>query len=77
VPKFRKAVGVGGIFTVRRRGWRKRLPGTRAPIAVPQRANERWWLDFVADQFIDGRRMRILAVVDDRPGLPLQPSTSM
>jgi hypothetical protein len=42
-----------------------------------QRANERLSLDFVADQFIDGRRMRILVVVDDRSGLPLQPSTSM
>jgi putative transposase len=55
----------------------KRAPGTRAPIVVPQRANERWSLDLVADQFIDGRRMHILVVVDDRSGLPLQPSTSM
>jgi putative transposase len=39
---------------VRRRGGRKRALGTRAPIVVPQRANERWSLDFVADQFIDG-----------------------
>jgi putative transposase len=48
---------------VRRRGGRKRALGTRAPIVVPQRANERWSLEFVADQFIDGRRMRILVVV--------------
>jgi transposase InsO family protein len=26
----------------------------------------RWSLEFVADQFIDGRRVRILVVVDDR-----------
>jgi hypothetical protein len=26
---------------------------------VPQLPNERWSLDFVADQFIDGRHMRI------------------
>jgi putative transposase len=32
---------------------------------VPQLPNDRWSLDFVADQFIDGRRMRILIVVDD------------
>jgi putative transposase len=50
---------------VRRRGGRKRALGTRAPMVVPQRPNERWSLDFVADQFIDGRRMRILVVVDD------------
>ena len=50
---------------VRRRGGRKRALGTRAPLAVPQWPNERWSLDFVADQFIDGRRLRILVVVDD------------
>jgi hypothetical protein len=50
---------------VRRRGGRKRALGTRAPMVVPQWPNDRWSLDFVADQFIDGRRMRILVVVDD------------
>ena len=47
---------------VRRRGGRKRALGTRAPMLVPQWPNDRWSLDFVADQFIDGRRMRILAM---------------
>src|SRR5947207_2853525 len=32
---------------------------------VPQWPNDRWSVDFVADQFIDGRRMRIFVVVDD------------
>ena len=41
---------------VRRRGGRKRALGTRAPMLVPQWPNDRWSLDFVADQFIDGRR---------------------
>jgi putative transposase len=50
---------------VRRRGGRKRALGTRAPMLVPQWPNDRWSLDFVADQLIDGRRMRILIVVDD------------
>jgi putative transposase len=49
---------------VRRRGGRKRALGTRAPMLVPQWPNDRWSLDFVADQFIDGRRLRILVVVD-------------
>ena len=46
---------------------------------VPQWPNDRWSLDFVADQFIDGRRMRILAVVDDctRECLALVPDTSI
>ena len=64
---------------VRRRGGRKRALGTRAPMLVPQWPNDRWSLDFVADQFIDGRRMRILAVVDDctRECLALVPDTSI
>ena len=50
---------------VRRRGGRKRALGTRAPMAVPQWPNDRWSVDFVADQFLDNRRLRILVVVDD------------
>ena len=34
-------------------------------MSIPQLPNDRWSLDFVADQFIDGRRMRVLVVVDD------------
>ena len=46
---------------------------------VPQWPNNRWSLDFVADQFIDGRRLRILVVVDDcaREYLALVPDTSI
>lgn len=50
---------------VRKRGGRKRALGTRSPMAVPQDINHRWSLDFVSDAFADGRRFRILAVVDD------------
>ena len=50
---------------VRRRGGRKRALGTRAPMTIPQGPNQRWSLDFVSDALGDGRRFRILAVVDD------------
>jgi putative transposase len=50
---------------VRRRGGRKRAIGTRAPLALPQGPNQRWSLDFLGDALSDGRRFRILAVVDD------------
>ena len=50
---------------VRRRGGRKRALGTRAPMSLPQGPNQRWSLDFVADTLTDGRRFRILVVVDD------------
>jgi putative transposase len=50
---------------VRRRGGRKRALGTRAPMVLPQGPNQRWSLDFVSDTLTDGRRFRILAMVDD------------
>ena len=50
---------------VRRRGGRKRALGTRAPMALPQGPNQRWSMDFVSDALTDGRRFRILAVMDD------------
>lgn len=64
---------------VRRRGGRKRALGTRVPMAVPDRPNVRWSLDFAHDQMTDGRRFRILAVVDDctRECLALVPDTSI
>ena len=52
-------------LTVRKRGGRKRALGTRAPMAVPQAPNQRWSLDFVSDTLVDGRRFRILCVIDD------------
>ena len=50
---------------VRRRGGRKHALGTRKPMVLPDGPNQRWSLDFVSDAFPDGRRFRILAVVDD------------
>jgi len=52
-------------LTVRKRGGRKRALGTRAPMAIPQDPNQRWSLDFVSDTLSDGRRFRILCVIDD------------
>ena len=66
-------------LTVRRRGGRKRAMGTRRPMATPLAPNQRWSLDFVSDQLTDGRRFRILAVVDDctRECLALVADTSI
>ena len=50
---------------VRKRKGRKRAIGVRAPILVEARPNARWSLDFVHDQMANGRRFRILNVVDD------------
>jgi len=64
---------------VRKRGGRKRALGTRRPMGVPDGPNQRWSLDFVSDAFTDGRRFRVLAVVDDysRECLALVADTSL
>ena len=64
---------------VRRRGGRKRAIGTRRPADLPLLPNQRWSLDFVSDQLTDGRRFRILTVVDDctRECLALVADTSL
>ncbi len=64
---------------VRRRGGRKRALGTRRPMEVANGANQRWSLDFVSDAFTDGRRFRILTVVDDftKECVALVPDTSI
>jgi putative transposase len=66
-------------LAVRRRGSRKRALGTRAPMTIAQDANQRWSLDFLSDAFADGRRFRILAIVDDftRECLALVADTSL
>ena len=66
-------------LTVRKRGGRKRAVGTRAPIGIPQGRNQRWSLDFVSHALSDGRRFRILTVVDDftRECLALVTDTSL
>jgi transposase InsO family protein len=52
-------------LSVRKRRARRKAVGTRAPILVEAKANARWSLDFVHDQFANGRRFRILNIVDD------------
>ena len=50
---------------VRKRGGRKRALGTRRPMTIPQGSGQRWSVDFVHDNLVDGRRFRIFAVIDD------------
>lgn len=65
-------------LSVRKRKARRRAVGTRAPILVEAKANARWSLDFVHDQFA-GRRFRVLNIVDDvtRECLAAIPDTSI
>jgi transposase InsO family protein len=49
------------------------------PMILPSGPGERWSLDFVSDSFMDGRRFRILCIVDDfsRECLALVADTSI
>lgn len=49
---------------VAKRPSRKRALGTRRSQSVATQPNERWALDFVQDRLADGRRFRLLAVID-------------
>ena len=64
---------------VRRRKGRKRAIGTRASLTALTGVNQRWSLDFVSDALSDGRKFRILTVVDDysRECLALVADTSI
>jgi putative transposase len=66
-------------LTVRKRKSRKRATGARAPILIEARPNARWSIDFVHDQFSNGRRFRILNVIDDvtKECLAAVPDTSI
>jgi putative transposase len=67
------------VGTPRPHRCRKRATGTRAPITLPARPNQRWSLDFVSDCLDGGRRFRVLVVVDDctRACLALVADTSL
>lgn len=63
---------------------RRSSAGESAPAAhgrrlLPLRPNERWSLDFVSDQLTNGRRFRILTIVDDctRENIALIADTSL
>ena len=66
-------------LSVRRRRGRKRARGSRTPMPVPLRPNQRWSLDFLSDTFGVCRKFRILAVNDDccRENLALIADTSI
>lgn len=52
-------------LTVRRRKSRRRIAVARTPIPLTTGPNSRWSLDFGHDQLVNGRRFRVLNVIDD------------
>ena len=52
-------------LAVKRRKHRRKAVGIRAPASFEPRPNARWSMDFIHDQMANGRRFRILNIVDD------------
>jgi len=52
-------------LALRRKRRRKGTAGARVVIPAPERPNQKWSMDFVADSIVTGRRFRALAIVDD------------
>lgn len=66
-------------LNVRRRA-RRRIPQRiKEPLLVPQAANQGWSMDFMCDSLVDGRRFRLLNIIDDfnRESIAIEVDTSL
>ena len=63
-----------------RRKVKRRLPQRiKQPLVVPEVINQGWSMDFLSDSLVDGRRFRILNIIDDynRESLWIEIDTSL
>ncbi len=66
-------------LNVRRRA-KRRLPlRIKQPLCLPEGLNQSWSMDFLCDSLVDGRRFRILNIIDDynRESLAIEIDTSL
>lgn len=78
IKKIHRIYKEEGLMVKRRKG-RKKATGTRAPLPRPDGLGQVWSLDFISDAFTDGRRFRVLAIMDQcsREVLSIAADTSM
>jgi putative transposase len=63
-----------------RRRHKRRLPTRKAiPIMIPEQPHQTWSMDFISDALYDGRRVRVLNIIDDynRQALAMEVGTSI
>jgi len=63
-----------------RRKAKKRLPQRiKEPLVIPTAVNQGWSMDFMCDSLVDGRRFRLLNIIDDynRESLAIEIDTSL
>jgi putative transposase len=66
-------------LNVRRRAKRRLPQRIKEPLVVPAGINQGWSMDFMCDSLVDGRRFRLLNVLDDynRESLAIEIDTSL
>jgi len=63
-----------------RRKVKRRIPQRiKQPLVVPEAVNQVWSMDFMCDSLVDGRRFRLLNIIDDynRESLSIEVDTSL
>jgi putative transposase len=66
-------------LNIRRRPKRRIPQRVKEPLLIPEGINKTWSLDFMSDSLVDGRRFRLLNVMDDynRESLAIEVDTSL
>lgn len=64
LKKTQRLYGEEGL-AVRRRKSRRRIAVARTPIPKAEGPNSRWSTDFIHDQLANGRRFRVLTIIDN------------